>query len=126
VHLGHLNLAVADLDRSARFYAEYFGFDRGSRRYPDGTVFLADAQGFDLALHQEAAVPAAALDGRVHFGFRASAEAVRELRRRLEAAGVAIVEAGDEAAYVGFKCLDPDGYVVEVYCEPDAAGAPAR
>jgi hypothetical protein len=29
----------------------------------------------------------------------------------------------DEAGYVAFKCLDPDGHRVEAYWEPPAAGA---
>jgi len=37
---------------------------------------------------------------------------------RLQADGVTIVERNDDAAYVGFKCLDPDGHRIEVYWEP--------
>ena len=38
---------------------------------------------------------------------------------RMEADGVIIVERNDEpAAYVAFKCLDPDGHRIEVYWEP--------
>ena len=37
---------------------------------------------------------------------------------RDEADGIAIVERDDEAAYVAFKCLDPDGHRIEVYWEP--------
>ena len=40
------------------------------------------------------------------------------MMERMEADGVTIVERNDEAAYVGFKCLDPDGHRVEVYWEP--------
>jgi hypothetical protein len=36
----------------------------------------------------------------------------------MEADGVTIVERNDEAAYVAFKCLDPDGHRIEVYWEP--------
>ena len=38
--------------------------------------------------------------------------------KRMEADGVTIVERNDEAAYVAFKCLDPDGHRIEVYWEP--------
>jgi len=44
---------------------------------------------------------------------------------RLHADGVTIVERNDDAAYGGFKCLDPDG------CDPDGrrievSGEPPR
>ncbi len=56
--------------------------------------------------------------GRCH-GRRVSAAAeVRALRARLIRDGVSFVEDEDEPGYVAFKCLDPDGYRVEVYWEP--------
>jgi hypothetical protein len=42
---------------------------------------------------------------------------VRALRTRLERDGVPIVERDDEPELVSFKCLDPDGWRVEVYWE---------
>lgn len=115
----HLNLVVADLDRSCAFYREWFGFDGPSTTYPDGTVFLRNADRFDLALH-----PGELPDGAprsVHVGFRPDDPGtVRRLRAELEAAGVARTEQHDEPGYVGFKCLDPDGYEIEVYWQPPA------
>ena len=43
---------------------------------------------------------------------------MRALMERMEADGITIVERNDEAAYVAFKCLDPDGHRIEVYWEP--------
>ena len=40
------------------------------------------------------------------------------LMERMEADGVTIAERNDEAAYVAFKCLDPDGHRIEAYWEP--------
>jgi catechol 2,3-dioxygenase-like lactoylglutathione lyase family enzyme len=122
VHLGHLGLPVRDHERSLAFYATYFGFDPATARtYADGTVIVRNADRFDLALHPttgDTAVPAF-----LHFGFVLPApEEVRGLRARLEADGVPIVESDDEPALVSFKCLDPDGWRVEVYWEPIAAG----
>jgi hypothetical protein len=45
---------------------------------------------------------------------------VRALLARLDAEGVTVVERDDEPGYVAFKCLDPDGWRVEVYWEPVA------
>jgi hypothetical protein len=46
------------------------------------------------------------------------ADAVRALATRLERDGVAIVERDEEPGLVSFKCLDPDGWRIEVYWEP--------
>ncbi len=112
----HLNLTVADVDRSQAFYERWFGFDQRPETYSDGTRFIRNADGFDLALHPGA--PPTPPAPTVHFGFRTTADGeVRELRRALQEAGVPITEAHDEPGYVSVKCLDPDGYEVEVYAE---------
>jgi len=119
--LMHLNLRVADVERSAEFYGRWFGFTGPRRTYSDGTVFLCNDDGFDLGLHP--GTPPHPLAPTVHFGFRgASPAAVRDLRAALQDAGVVLVETFDEDDYVGCKCLDPDGYVIEVYWEPLPAG----
>jgi catechol 2,3-dioxygenase-like lactoylglutathione lyase family enzyme len=69
--LAHLNLTVADVERSIAFYRQWFGFTAPPRTYPDGTVFIGNDDGFDLALHPGA--PAAPPAPMVHFGFRARA-----------------------------------------------------
>ena len=118
MRLRHLGLPVRDRDSSLDFYATYFGFDLASARsYPDGTTIVRDEGGFDLALHPVTEPPGEA--GFLHFGFRvADRKAVTELRRRLESDGVPVVEDVDEPDLVSFKCLDPDGWRVEVYWEP--------
>jgi catechol 2,3-dioxygenase-like lactoylglutathione lyase family enzyme len=116
--LNHLALAVRDQERSIEFYARYFGFDPAtSHRYPDGVIIVKDADGFALAFGQDDRPEQT--PGFPHFGFElASPEEVRELRARLLADGVELVEDEDEDDYVGFKCLDPDRHVVEVSWEP--------
>lgn len=114
MELAHLNLTVADIERSAAFYATHLGFDGGRRTFPDGTVFVRNRQGFDLGLHEGRIdrPPAPA----IHFGFRlADADAVRAARTRLAAAGVPMVEWTDDPDGTSGKLLDPDGYVVEIY-----------
>ena len=103
---------------SLQFYSAYFGFDRATaQQYPDGTVIIRNADGFDLALH-----PVEHIEPQpvfLHAGFKAAGPAdVRTLMGRMEADSIAIVDRDDEAAYTGFKCLDPDGYRIEVYWEP--------
>lgn len=113
--LAHLNLTVADVEASIRFYAEHLGFDRVLARYEDGTVFVTDDDGFELAFHEG---PSAA-DIGWHFGFTAATvDDVRRIGAALEGSGVALVDRYDLPEYTGFKCQDPDGYWIEVYCEP--------
>lgn len=117
VPLAHLNLTVRDVDRSIEFYRRWFGFYRPPVTCSDGTVFVRNADAFDMALHpgETSGSPRAGW----HFGFRPErAEQVRGLLSDLRSAGVPIVEEGDDPDYVGFKCLDPDGHVIEVYWEP--------
>jgi catechol 2,3-dioxygenase-like lactoylglutathione lyase family enzyme len=122
VHFNHLGLPVRDHQRSLRFYTAYFGFDPATaQEYPDGTVIVRNADGFDLALHPVGDV--GALPAFLHAGFRAAeAGEVRALLARLDADGVTIVERDDEDEYASFKCLDPDGHRVEVYWEPLVVG----
>jgi catechol 2,3-dioxygenase-like lactoylglutathione lyase family enzyme len=117
MRLAHLALTVADQERSRRFYETYFGFDAGpATRYDDGVLIIRDGRGFDLALGEG---EVGQLPAFLHFGFRAhDADEVRALRERLARDGLTFVEDEDTDAYVGFKCLDPDGYPVEVYWEP--------
>ncbi len=116
--MDHLAISVADQERSRRFYETYFGFGaRPARRYDDGVLMLYDESGFALALGP--AVEPPPRPAWNHFGVAlASASAVRELRDRLAADGVELVEQSDEPDYVSVKCRDPDGYVVEAAWEP--------
>jgi len=118
MRLGHLGLPVVDLERSLTFYATHFGFDPATATtYPDHTVIVRNADGFDLALH-----PVSSRAGQpefLHFGFHLdSADLVHAKRAEITAAGFRIIEEYEDPALVSFKCLDPDGWPVEVYWEP--------
>jgi catechol 2,3-dioxygenase-like lactoylglutathione lyase family enzyme len=118
MHLRHLALPVRDCGRGLRFYATYFGFDpAAAQAYQDGAVIVRNADRFDLALHPttEGTAPSAFL----HVGFAAdNAEAVRALAARLKVDGVPVIERENEPNLVSVKCLDPDGWRVEVYWKP--------
>ena len=86
----HLNLTVADVERSAAFYARWFGFDQRPETYSDDTRFVRNRHDFDLAFLP--GVPPSPPAPTVHFGFRtASADEVRTLLGELRAAGVTVV-----------------------------------
>src|SRR4051794_1700511 len=113
----HLALAVADEERSRRFYATYLGFDAREERMDDGVLMLWNAEGFQLALGP--GDPEARLPAFLHFGIRLqSGDAVRALGERLRADGVPPLDAYDEPDYVSRKFADPDDYVVELFWEP--------
>jgi catechol 2,3-dioxygenase-like lactoylglutathione lyase family enzyme len=116
MRFAHVGISVADLERSRSFYERYFGFDPDqARSYPDGTVILRDADGFDLALHPGDGAPA---DEFLHFGYTCpDPEQVRAFRERLLAAGEILVEDEDSESFVSIKVLDPDGYRIEVAWE---------
>jgi len=110
----HINLAVADVARSLAFHRRWLGFGSDEKWFADGTVFVRDAEGTDLAFH-EGQVPAAPAP-TVHFGFRrGDLFLVRNLHAGLVSAGVSIAEFENEDALVSVKFDDRDGYEVEVY-----------
>ncbi|HEX4813126.1 MAG TPA: VOC family protein [Nonomuraea sp.] len=118
MRLNHLALAVRDIERTRRFYEKYFGFGAGpASEYADGTVVIRDADRFDLALHLDP--DPRKMPDFSHFGFTCpDAPTVARRLDELTADGVPIVERCDEPGFSSFKCLDPDGYVIEVYWEP--------
>ena len=119
--MDHLALAVSDQGRSQRFYATYLGFDAPPREYSDGVLMLYNSEGFALALRPSD--EPVRMPRFFHFGMGLpTPEDVRSFRDRVMADGIAIVEEWDEPDYVSVKCLDPDGYVVEVSWEPGASG----
>jgi catechol 2,3-dioxygenase-like lactoylglutathione lyase family enzyme len=114
----HLALAVADQERSRRFYETYFGFDaQPSRWYDGGVLMLYNAEGFSLALGaNERGDQAAGLRPLRESVFQAATQFSRFVTA-LAADGVRIVEEWDERDHVSVKCFDPDGYVVEAAWE---------
>jgi catechol 2,3-dioxygenase-like lactoylglutathione lyase family enzyme len=118
VNLNHLYLLVRDLEKSRSFYEHYFGFD-GPSEWQAETFVIRNAEGFSLALTPVDSPPD--WPRALHFGFlMEDVEFVRAFHDRLAADGVQIVEAFFEPGFSVFKCLDPDGYVIEL-----EAGAPS-
>jgi catechol 2,3-dioxygenase-like lactoylglutathione lyase family enzyme len=113
----HINLTVANIDRSVAFYRGWLGFNASERSFPDGTVFVRDVEGTDLAFHEGVA---ANLADTIHFGFRwADPSLVRRLYEELVGNNVEVTDFDDDAEIVSVKFRDPDGYEVEVYWESD-------
>jgi catechol 2,3-dioxygenase-like lactoylglutathione lyase family enzyme len=80
---------------------------------------IYNAAGFALALGPTS--EPIARPSWMHFGVGLHDRvAVVEMRDRLSADGVELVEFWDERDYVSLKCRDPDGYIIEASWEPDA------
>jgi len=110
--LNHLQLHVKSLDRAQRFYESYFRF-RESILHGD-ILFLRNTSGFDLALVPDP--KPSSFPEWFHFGFRlANPRAVRKLHSRMNSEGVRVHGIEDYKDYVTFRCMDPDGYSIEIY-----------
>jgi catechol 2,3-dioxygenase-like lactoylglutathione lyase family enzyme len=113
VRLAHLSLAVADQQRSRRFYETFFGLHSDGSLDAEGCLHLTDANGFDLTL---VARSDSAPSPTFHFGIGvADPSEVSWLLARLSVDGVQTGELYESDDRVAFHCWDPDGYQVEVF-----------
>ena len=114
--LNHLHLHVRDVPESQAFYQKYFGMRVKVQRGP--VSFMTSDEGFDLALAPDPDPPP--FPSWFHFGFKQkSAQAVKWMHARMVDDDIRFLHAlEDDPEYCGFRCLDPDGYGVEVYWEP--------
>lgn len=118
MQIDHLHLQVACVERSAAFYERHFGLRR--HIWHGDVLFLRDAAGMDLAL---APGLAGDLPAWFHIGFRLeSAQAVCAKYAALTTAGVPMREPlTEEIDLTYFRAVDPDGYGIEIYWEPQPA-----
>lgn len=113
--LTHLHLHVRDRSRAEQFYANWFEMDvqrRGSE-----ITFMTDRSQFLLALmHDTAPAP---LPPWFHFGFRLpSLDGLLGLHDRMVQSSVPIGKPlYQDERFASYRCVDPDGYLIEVYWE---------
>jgi catechol 2,3-dioxygenase-like lactoylglutathione lyase family enzyme len=115
--LTHINLAVADPDRSLKFYERLFGVREYFR---DATTIQVQGPGpHDVIAFEKDAANAGKVRGISHFGFRLiNARDIDVAVDEAQAAGGTIVRRGEFSpgfpyAYVA----DPDGYEIEIWYE---------
>jgi catechol 2,3-dioxygenase-like lactoylglutathione lyase family enzyme len=112
--LSHLALPVSDPQRAWAFYRDVLEVEGQAREVEDGLLITA-RDGFVLAFIEGEPTPG---DGRLHFGFsRESGDEVRDVRARLQTAGLRETDWIEMDGFVSMKFHDPDGYVVEVFWE---------
>ena len=112
--LQHLHLHVRNRAASIAFYTRWFGF-RVVKTKPDQT-HLRDQADFLLVLMDDPAP--APLPVWMHYGFVFETPAlVLAAHSEMQTHKVIILKTPyqDDAITV-FRCADPDGYVLELYC----------
>jgi lactoylglutathione lyase len=127
MRIEHIALWTDDIDRCARFYAEYFGADVGPRYANPAkgfeSRFLRFEDGARIELMRTTTLapvpiaPGAQRQGFTHLAISIGSEAgVDALTARLRAAGVAVLDGprrtGD--GYYESVVLDPDGNRIEI------------
>lgn len=117
--INHLHLMVSDIDRSTAFYTNIFGFSLNADYGPD-LRFLRNKLGFDLALTPcEKVTP---LPNGIHFGIGLnSLQDLEELYQlgHSEYKDLFDNKPADHGGWSSFTCNDPDGYIIEIYYDPN-------
>ncbi len=115
--LTHIALAVADVERSLRFYSDLFGAQAYFRE--PGRIHVKIPGTFDIITFDQTAPNAGQSSGMIHFGFRlTSPDDIESAVAQATAAGATSLRRGEFAPgypYVYFH--DPDGYEIEVWFE---------
>jgi catechol 2,3-dioxygenase len=125
--LGHIQLRVADLERSKAFYRDVLGFRVAEQDPKHGDLFMTLGEDFhtlDMAPYD--GVETARSQGRplgvAHIAFQvASYEALGEAYRTLLEHGVRIERAMDHVNQRSIYFADPDGNRLEIYYEMPGA-----
>jgi catechol 2,3-dioxygenase len=126
-YLGHVVFYVKDLRRSLEFYRDLLGFKEVGRIFNGAAAALTSGRTHhEILLIQVGDVPgppAGPRRGLYHIGIKVgdSLDELREAKRELEAAGVAIDGMSDHTVSQSLYLRDPDGNEVELYVDADEA-----
>ena len=124
-YLGHVVFYVEDLERSLGFYRDLLGFREVGRAFGGAAAALTGGRTHhELLLIEVGAAPEPPKGRRLglyDIGIKVgdSLDALREARRELEAAGVAISGMSDHTVSQSVYLADPDGNEVELYVDSD-------
>lgn len=126
-YLGHVVFYVEDLERALGFYRDLLGFQEVGRVFNGAAAALTSGRTHhELLLIQVGDAPGPSPGprrGLYHIGIKVgdSLEELRQAKRELEKAGVAIDGMSDHTVSQSLYLKDPDGNEVELYVDADAA-----
>jgi catechol 2,3-dioxygenase-like lactoylglutathione lyase family enzyme len=113
--LDHVAIAVADVERSQRFYADVLGFERAHAEWDVPVVMAADGTGvaiFDKSLH--AGDAGGNPEVRIlHIAFRVDREGLERAREELSELGLE-PSFSDHGISHSLYFDDPDGHQLEL------------
>jgi catechol 2,3-dioxygenase len=122
--IGHVNLRVADQEKSKRFYRDVLGFVIAEEDPQHGGVFMTLGENFhtlDIGQHPDPAAAQKPVRGQIglnHIAFEVgSYAALRRAYEHLQANGVEILRATNHVNQRSFYFSDPDGNTLEIYYE---------
>lgn len=124
VEIGHVHLRVSDLDRSAAFYKRVLGFEITHRMASGGVFLSASGRHGQIGLNTSA-FPGEPQPGPTRFSIRyPDRPGLARALTRATAGGASLDAALDHGRFDALYIHDPDGNVIELYCERAAeAGA---
>ena len=124
-YLGHVVFYVKDLQRSLSFYRDLLGFKEVGRIFQGQAAALTSGRTHhELLLIQigdAPGPPSGRRRGLYHIGIKVgdSLEELRQAKRELEEAGIAIDGMSDHTVSQSLYLRDPDGNEVELYVDAD-------
>ncbi len=112
--LNHLDLQVADVQATARFFEAFFGFEMQSSRTSPAIAILRGCDGFVLVVQRHKGEAETYPEG-FHVGFLVESEdAVVAFHERARREGLAISDVDRNQRGVLTYCRAPGGVLVEV------------
>jgi catechol 2,3-dioxygenase len=122
VHIGHVHLKVADLERALGFYRDVLGFEVTQRLGRDAAFLAAGGYHHHVALNTWESAggppPPPGATGLYHLAIvYPTRAALADALRRLIAAGISLEGASDHGVSESLYLRDPDDNGVELYCD---------
>ena len=120
VHIGHVHLKVAELDRAVEFYSGVLGFEVTQRMGESAAFLSAGGYHHHIGLNtwesRVGSPPPPGTTGLYHLAIKyPDRAALADALRRVLAAGIALDGASDHGVSEALYLRDPDGNGVELY-----------
>ena len=121
VHIGHVHLKVANLQRALDFYCGVLGFELTQQRYGEEAAFVSAGGyhhhiGLNTWESRDGSPPPKGATGLYHFAILyPTRAALADALRRLMQANISLEGASDHGVSEALYLSDPDGNGIELY-----------